>query len=240
MNWPVEAANWESGLAIELWFVGDYEEARRVGMRSVAFFRESGSRRSLASAVENLALALTGLGHYRQARQHLLEALKIHLELRDITGLLFSGGGMARIKAAEGKPEQALELLGLVLNHPTATGPDALPARSLLADLEAVLPPEVVAAGLERGIVERRLCAVRLVSKSPELIAWPAKIKQPRASTRAISTTVLALANPPPHLLFFVGCTTGLCAGTRSFPSIEIRSSWAGSCEASYGNWSAQ
>jgi tetratricopeptide (TPR) repeat protein len=151
MNRPLGVATWEGFLALGLCLIGDYEEARRLAARSVTYFREHDSRVLLASSVENLALALTGLGRYREARQHFLEALRLELELRIILGFLSSGAGMARVIAAEGKPEQALELFGLVLNHPATDLITEELARSLLANLEAELPPEVVAAGLERG-----------------------------------------------------------------------------------------
>jgi hypothetical protein len=59
---------------------------------------------------------------------------------------------MAKVLAAEGQPDKALALLGLVLGYKESPRPDLFAfVKPLVTEFEAELPPEVLAAGLERG-----------------------------------------------------------------------------------------
>jgi hypothetical protein len=53
--------------------------------------------------------------------------------------------------AGSSKKEQAIEILALVIHHPATLGLSKDKAARLLGELEAELPPEVVAAAQERG-----------------------------------------------------------------------------------------
>jgi len=63
----------------------------------------------------------------------------------------------ARLRVVQGDPEHAVELLGLVIEHPASLSTRFLEgairdsAKSLLAKLEEEIPPEVFTAALKRG-----------------------------------------------------------------------------------------
>jgi len=59
--------------------------------------------------------------------------------------------GTATLLAAEGEKERALELLALVLHHPASWQWTKDRAAALVAELEAELSPDAVAAALEHG-----------------------------------------------------------------------------------------
>ncbi len=84
-------------------------------------------------------------------------ALLFHKEvsfIRDVINLLYE---FARLKTAQNNLEEAVELLALVIEHPTSNQTRWLEgrirdsAKGLLAELEAELPPETYSTALERG-----------------------------------------------------------------------------------------
>jgi hypothetical protein len=105
------------------------------------------------------------LGNFRGARAYLLEGLKTS-RLPVALDALVSWATLlkeeadrrsADVPASQAAPanqaqkQQAVEILSLVLNHPAAAQPYKDKAVRLLAELEAELPPEVVAAAKEQG-----------------------------------------------------------------------------------------
>ena len=73
------------------------------------------------------------------------------MTLRAIPFVLLTLVGIATLLAAEGEKERALELLALVLHHPLSWQWTKDRAAPLVAELEAELSPEVVAAAQARG-----------------------------------------------------------------------------------------
>jgi hypothetical protein len=97
------------------------------------------------------------LGDLTEAEKYLFQSLKITKEIgfvRDIVNLLYE---YARLHAAQGNPERAIELLALVIRHPASQqhrmieGRIRDSAKGLLAELENDLSPEAYTAALERG-----------------------------------------------------------------------------------------
>jgi hypothetical protein len=71
--------------------------------------------------------------------------------VRAIPWVLDTFDGIAMLLAGEGEREMALELLTLAVHHPASAQTSRDNAARLVAQLEAELPPDVVAAAQERG-----------------------------------------------------------------------------------------
>jgi hypothetical protein len=78
-------------------------------------------------------------------------ALKGMSETGHVGFTLFQVSQFARYKARIGNVERALELLGLVLNHPATDSEINDHCGPLLDELTAELPSEIVEAAMERG-----------------------------------------------------------------------------------------
>lgn len=90
------------------------------------------------------------LGHLDAARQHIRTSLP-GLRMKD--RVMRAIYGLAALEAAAGRPEWAVELAALVQHHQAADYEFKGYAGELLAELQAVLPPEIYAAAVERGAV---------------------------------------------------------------------------------------
>ena len=136
---------------------GDYEAAKGFYSRSLSISQETGFNYSIQTSSKYLGKLLVSMGDYAQAEYHLLQCLKLSKEvgfIRDVINLLSE---FARLRAAQGDPGRAVELLGLVIQHPASNQTRWLEGRikdsatDLLAQLEGELPPESYLAALERG-----------------------------------------------------------------------------------------
>jgi hypothetical protein len=75
---------------------------------------------------------------------------------------------MAEVLYQEEQPEEAIELIEQVLRHPKAWQEAKDRATNLLAELQAILPPEVVAAAQERSRTgDLRTTVARLIGTTP-------------------------------------------------------------------------
>jgi tetratricopeptide (TPR) repeat protein len=139
---------------------GDYEEAGQTPQKVMAPLPESASEaESQGPRARALAVcggAARGLGNYPQARQHLVEALEIVVQIREFYTLLHVMPIIPVVLADEddaGLKERAAELHGLCMSQPF------LAHAQLFEDIAwrhiraatASLPPEVAAAAQERG-----------------------------------------------------------------------------------------
>jgi tetratricopeptide (TPR) repeat protein len=120
------------------------QESNAVYARVVGEFHNWGLR-----VIGNAAL---GLGDLQTARKYLClslqHALKIHRWGHALLVLVVIAGLLAK----EGKEERAFELLALVMSHRASWQMGKDKALPLIAELEAKLPPEVVAAAQARGL----------------------------------------------------------------------------------------
>jgi len=154
---------------------GRYEAAQSYLQEALNLANQLGNKNDVSYLLVGLGEAALGLGNLQAARNYLLEALEIEaLETTRVMVALIAmmGWGMLLKQEAEllaagvaaghqalGKQEQqqqAVEILSLVLNHPATPHIYKEQAARLLAQLEADLPPEVVAAARERG--QARTC----------------------------------------------------------------------------------
>jgi predicted ATPase len=131
---------------------GEYAEAIQLGQECLTIGRKIDERWIIAWALKLQGDAACGLGDLPGARryhhQSLAELTRIGLPYIIPVNLV----GIAALLAAEGEKERALELLALVLHHPISwRWTKHHRATPLIAELEAELPSDVVAAAWARG-----------------------------------------------------------------------------------------
>jgi predicted ATPase/DNA-binding SARP family transcriptional activator len=152
------------------WRMGNYEEARQYSLQSRDTFAEIGLLGGIDFALSNLGTIACTLGDYAEARRQFHKILESNLG-RDVLhyqtvpwGLV----GMAEVLYQEEQPEEAIELIEQVLRHPKAWQEAKDRATNLLAELQAILPPEVVAAAQERSRTgDLRTTVARLIGTTP-------------------------------------------------------------------------
>ncbi len=128
-----------------------YADAKSLYREALDLSLEIGDRRLRAALLDNLGEVAYELGDNAQAEHDFSESLKLALEIGAVPSALLTLAGMARLRGRAGHSKQALELLGLTLNHPACDDETRQRGDPLLAELRASLPPEVVEAALERG-----------------------------------------------------------------------------------------
>ncbi len=135
----------------------EYEAARVYYQRCLKISQEFGFHYAIQTSSKYLGKVAISEGKITEAEVYLLQCLKITQEvgfIRDIINLFYE---FARVRTAQGNPEQAVELLAVVIKHPASQtsrmleGPIRDSAQELLALLEDELPQESYAAALERG-----------------------------------------------------------------------------------------
>jgi predicted ATPase/DNA-binding CsgD family transcriptional regulator len=138
---------------------GDYQQARGFYLRCLKSSEQVGFFYSIQTASKYLGKVNLSIGDIDEAETYLLQCLSLTKEVgfvRDIINLLYE---FARLRVAQGSPEQAAEILALVLQHPASyhsrmhEGRIRDSAKVLLTKLEADLPPETYSAALECGRV---------------------------------------------------------------------------------------
>ncbi len=136
---------------------GDYETARVHYMRSLEIADEVGFHYSIQTATKYLSKVALSMNKTAEANQFLRRSLRITKEIgwvRDIINLLYE---FSRLRAAEGKLEEAVELLTLVIEHPASQqtrwleGAIRDSAEQFLAVVKADLDPEKFSSAVERG-----------------------------------------------------------------------------------------
>lgn len=127
-------------------------EAADFYQQALAVHRQVGFRLGATIALVNIGAAAYENGNYDEAasflHQALQESMEGNLDFLALDALVWGAGLLWKRDA---RPEQALELLSLVLHHP-ATDSETIPAgRKLQAEIEALMPKNLVAAALARG-----------------------------------------------------------------------------------------
>lgn len=139
--------------------LGEYTEAKEYYLRCLRTAEEVGYRWAIQVSTKYLGHVALSMDEIAEAEAHFLQSLKIAEEIglgRDTVGLLYE---LAGVWVAEGRFEQAVELLALVLQHPAShqarlaleRGRIRDSAQSLLATLKAELSPETFTAALQCG-----------------------------------------------------------------------------------------
>lgn len=127
-----------------------YAEAKTYAVEAIKLARELGNRYVLPIMLINLSYSQVGLGEIRDAYASLREALQLDVEGDSTSWILFSLVGYANILVAEGKRQQAIEILGLCENHPDLNSDTQRDIQLLLDDLRKDRSDDIV-AGLVRG-----------------------------------------------------------------------------------------
>jgi tetratricopeptide (TPR) repeat protein len=136
---------------------GEYGEAIQLAQRSLALAEKWRDETHVLMCLRVLGLATCGLGDLEGAKRHFHRALdhasEVALTECGMPYVLATFDGIAMLLAGEGEKEKALEILALVLHHPASIELTRDRAASLIAELEAELSPDVVAAAKARGKV---------------------------------------------------------------------------------------
>jgi hypothetical protein len=91
------------------------------------------------------------LGDYREALTYYQEALKLCMEVLNVPKALDILAEIAFLLAKAREKEKTVELLTLVIHHSATHKKTRCEAEGVLSELEAELPPEVVAVARKRG-----------------------------------------------------------------------------------------
>jgi predicted ATPase/DNA-binding SARP family transcriptional activator len=143
-----EVLLWQGELANAL---GHYGEAARLAREALSVSQKLAYPDLIARSFQVLGDATYRLGDSRKAREYFLQALETAVTVRVAPLALLTLVGTARLLAAEGEKERASELLALVLHHPASWQWAKDRAAPLIAQLEAELSPDALAAAQERG-----------------------------------------------------------------------------------------
>ena len=146
----------------------EYAEAESYYQRCLKISEQVSFYYSIQTATKYLSKVALVQGKTSEAEKHLSQSLGITKEIgfvRDIINLCYE---FARLRVAQNRPEQAVELLTLVISHPSSNqirwleGRISDSAKNLLAKLEAELPPEIFSSAVKRGEL---MCIDRLVTE---------------------------------------------------------------------------
>jgi len=137
--------------------LGEHIKAKELYLRCLRSSEAVGYRWATENSYKYLGHLALSLNETEEAKTNLLKSLKIADEIgagRDKANLLYD---LARVRVAEDRLEQAVELLAVVLQHPASKlhrlGGGSIRDRvqELLGSLKADLSTEAYGAALERG-----------------------------------------------------------------------------------------
>jgi predicted ATPase/transcriptional regulator with XRE-family HTH domain len=130
-----------------------YAEAQHWLQQDLALFNRMSMTEGLNFTLVNAGLASYGLGDTAHARQHLIEALRLGLEIHNLRGAVHGLLLGALLLAGQGKYAWAVELHALAMCYPSVANSrwcEDVTGRELIAVAES-LPADVVAAARARG-----------------------------------------------------------------------------------------
>jgi predicted ATPase/class 3 adenylate cyclase len=134
-----------SRMALSAWGMKSYEQALEYGRAGFEQFQAIGHRWGIATSLGRIGYAEQALGQLEQARVHFYEGLERALEYGYPSTVNYALIGLACLSADVGDEERAVEILTLALEHPSTPGLYRDIGRRALADLEAVLAPDLFA-----------------------------------------------------------------------------------------------
>jgi tetratricopeptide (TPR) repeat protein len=127
-----------------------YAEAKPYTVEGIKLARELGNRYALPIMLINLVYSQVGLGEIREAYTSVREGLQLNMENDSVSWVIFSLVGYANILAAEGKRDQALDVLGMCMNHPETNSDTNRDIQIILEDLKKTRTDDIE-SGLKRG-----------------------------------------------------------------------------------------
>lgn len=132
---------------------GDYNGARQFLQKSLAISSELNDSREMAKCLVPLGRVAAAQGEMGDAKHLFLDALFIATEIEAMTVTLAALVEMADLFRIEGEREFAIELLALVLAHPSSDEDTRERGEKILARSASDLSPEVVRAARETGMI---------------------------------------------------------------------------------------
>jgi len=130
---------------------GNPQEAVQLSQEALLFFETTASPWGLSGALYFLGEAFCAAGDLVLAEQCLIESLKTAIEINSLTLTLRHLVGVAYLWAEMGRPEEAIELLAMILHHPVSWQETKNWANRLWAVLSQSLPSDSMLAAAERG-----------------------------------------------------------------------------------------
>lgn len=130
---------------------GDFAAAVRYHEEALAILRAVGARELVALNILNLGFVAAAQNDAAVATQYFLDGMVDSLDLGAMPLVLWGIVGIGGLRAKARRFEQAAELLGLALNHPSNNKEIARAAAPILEDLRAALPANELQAAMERG-----------------------------------------------------------------------------------------
>jgi predicted ATPase/class 3 adenylate cyclase len=140
-----------SRMALSAWGMKSFEQALEYGRAGFEQFQAIGHRWGIATSLCRIGFAELGLSLDEDARLHFIEGLERALENKYSSTVNYALIGLASLWANEGDSERAVEILTLALEHPSTPGIYRDIARRALADLEAVLAPDIFMEAAEKA-----------------------------------------------------------------------------------------
>lgn len=131
------------------YWLGDFEEAMRLGRAGYDAFSEVNHRWGAISALCRMGFASVALGDLAEAQRDLRRALEQAMASQALSLALLALSGIGILLAREGDERRAAELLSFALHHPGLPPAYFLAAQPELDRLEVELPPEELAAARE-------------------------------------------------------------------------------------------
>jgi tetratricopeptide (TPR) repeat protein len=139
-------------LAVAANALGNYVQAEQYAREALRALPEGEVEHDYGTwEYRTLGRAACSLGNYADARRYLRRSLELAIAAQQPSRHLLTFVDVARVLAKQGDQERALELLTLVMNHRFSWQIFKDEAAPLITELEAELPPDVVAASRERG-----------------------------------------------------------------------------------------
>lgn len=159
---------------------GEFEPATRLCQESVALSREVGDQWVGAQRCLAFADLMRSRGHYAQAMTLHREGLVLSVELRDKRGIAWHLEGLAGVAAAQGRPDEAVRLMGASealreavgaeLSPHAGPGPHRPDHEHTVASTRAILGAAAFAARWEEGramSLEQAMCAALAQEEIP-------------------------------------------------------------------------
>jgi DNA-binding SARP family transcriptional activator/predicted ATPase/Tfp pilus assembly protein PilF len=128
-----------------------YDEALKLYMQGLEIHRNTGYRFGIAIALDNVGTVQYHLGQNQEALYYLKQSIREARDIRSELIILDALVSMAGVYARSGDKERALELAGLIRQHPKSDPETLQTIFALMPDFTAGLPVETVRAAEERG-----------------------------------------------------------------------------------------
>lgn len=138
-------ANTIFNIAMALHGLGQYDEALENIQQAYTLLEKLGQKHGMAAGLGVMGMIYHKLGKRRAARRYLCDCLLLSQEIGAANIAISGVAELAEIEISGGNLAQAALLLAFILQHPATGGTTRQNARRLLDELQAELPPQVMA-----------------------------------------------------------------------------------------------